>query len=522
MMPSRGLQAIRGSAPRLYQQQCRNVIFFSPSRSLPSPLTTPQLSSRTLPRASTLASPRSTIASSQWGIRSAGAAFSLSAIRHASTVPTTPTPGPASAPQAPLTEPAAAATAAPTPTPYNLDTITLDDVEVAAANDLVSSIPERLGFLKEIGLDYGWGPTSVIQWTLEHIHITGGLPWWGAIAATAILVRVATFPLYLKSADQAARQSALMTITAPISARMTAAQKANDQTGVMRAWSELNAVRKRAGMSYTKQFAPMLVQSVIGYCSFKLMRGMANLPVPGLKDGGFGWVTDLTITDGYLLLPAIMAGAMHVMFRYGGESGQNNELMNPGMKSFMLWGMPGVIFLITGWQPAALCIWFAASGAWAMGQAMLMQKPAVRKFFGITPMYRAKANDSENSSKNLMAIARAATQKPGAVVDTTATSKSAPKTGSSAMSYQAPNVRTTSARGSASASISASKPAAPAPAKPNVIEAMKGKWSDVQAMAKNHLAERREQKDKETLAQQAQSYEKRAKLKRDMAKRASR
>ena len=26
MMPSRGLQAIRGSAPRLYQQQCRNVI----------------------------------------------------------------------------------------------------------------------------------------------------------------------------------------------------------------------------------------------------------------------------------------------------------------------------------------------------------------------------------------------------------------------------------------------------------------------------------------------------------------
>jgi len=490
-----------------------------PCAVLPPPLTTPQLSSRTLPRASTLASPRSTIASSQWRIRSAGAAFSLSAIRHASTVPTTPTPGPASAPQAPITEPAAAATATPTPTPYNLDTITLDDVEVAAANDLVTSIPERLGFLKEIGLDYGWGPTSVIQWTLEHIHITGGLPWWGAIAATAILVRVATFPLYLKSADQAARQSALMTITAPISARMTAAQKANDQTGVMRAWSELNAVRKRAGMSYTKQFAPMLVQSVIGYCSFKLMRGMANLPVPGLKDGGFGWITDLTITDGYLLLPAIMAGAMHVMFRYGGESGQSNEMMNPGMKTFMLWGMPGVIFLITGWQPAALCIWFAASGAWAMGQAMLMQKPAVRKFFGITPMYRAKAGDSDSPSKNLMSIARAATQKPGAVVDTTATSKSAPKTGSSAMSYQAPNVRTTRARGTASAPIA---DAAPAPAKPSVLEAVKGKWSDVRAMASEQLAERREQKNKEEIARMAQSHEKRAQLKRQMAKRGSR
>jgi len=149
-----------------------------------------------------------------------------------------------------------------------------------------------------------------------------------------------------------------MPITQPITERMTEAQKTNDQQGVMQAWTELRAVRKRAGMSYTAQFTPMLVQSVLGFCSFRLMRAMASLPVPGLQTGGFGWVTDLTITDGYLLLPAIMAGAMHVMFRYGGETG-SNELMNPGMRSFMLWGMPGVIFLVTGWQPAAICVWFA-------------------------------------------------------------------------------------------------------------------------------------------------------------------
>lgn len=385
---------------------------------------------------------------------------------------------------------------------------------------MVTSIPERLGFLKEIGLDYGFGPTSVLQWTLEHIHITGGLPWWGAIAATAILVRVVTFPLYLKSTDQAARQSALSSVTKPISERISAAQKVGDQTGVMRAWSEMNAVRKRAGMSYTKQFAPMLVQSVIGYCSFKLMRGMASLPVPGLQDGGFGWITDLTITDGYLLLPAMMAGAMHVMFRYGGESGQDNAMMNPGMRSFMLWGMPGLIFLITGWQPAALCIWFAASGAWAMGQAMVMQKPAVRKFFGVTPMYKAKP--VEGGNKNLMEIALALNRKNAGVVNTTATSKSAPKTGSSAMSYQAPNVRTTAARGTASAPRPAAASAASAPAKNGVIDVVKGKWSNVQNMAKEHLAERSANKNKESLAQAAQDYERRAKLKRDMEKRARR
>ena len=394
---------------------------------------------------------------------------------------------------------------------------------------MVMSIPERLGFLKEIGLDYGWGPTAVIEWTLEHIHITAGLPWWAAIAATAVLMRAATFPLYLKSADQAARQSALTSITKPITERMTLAQKTNDQTGVMQAWTELRAVRKRAGMSYTAQFTPMLVQSVLGFCSFKLMRGMANLPVPGLKDGGFGWVTDLTISDGYLLLPAIMAGAMHMMFRYGGETGQSNELMNPGMRSFMLWGMPGIIFLVTGWQPGAVCIWFVASGAWAMGQAMLMQKPAVRKFFGISPMYKPKP--SEGTDKGLMGIAMATARQRTGAIDVTATSKAAPKTGASAISYQAPNVRTTTARSTGNAPRSASTTAtpAPAPAKAGVLDSVKGTWSgwmttasDIKASAKEKMAERSARQNKEAVAQAAASYEKRAKQKREMQKRGGR
>lgn len=434
-------------------------------------------------------------------------------------MPTTPSPASASAPQAPGTEPFGAATASPAASPYNLDTITLDDVEVAAASDLVSSIPERLGFLKEIGLDYGWGPTAMIEWTLEHIHITAGLPWWAAIAATAVLVRAATFPLYLKSADQAARQSALTSITKPITERMTVAQKANDQTAVMQCWSELRAVRKRAGMSYTAQFTPMLVQSVLGFCSFKLMRGMANLPVPGLKDGGFGWVTDLTISDGYLLLPAIMAGAMHIMFRYGGETG-NSDMVAPAMRSFMLWGMPGIIFLVTGWQPGAVCIWFVASGGWAMGQAMLMQKPAVRKFFGIAPMYKPKP--AEGTDKGLMSVALAQARSRSGAIDTTATVKkaAAPRTGPSPITYQAPNLRTTAARGNANIPGSAASTATPA--KEGVLGSVKSKWSNMQTSIKENLEERKAQQNKDAIAAAAQSYEKRAKQKREMDKRAGR
>ena len=360
--------------------------------------------------------------------------------------------------------------------------------------------------MKQIGLDYGTGPTSMIEWILEHIHIWGGLPWWGAIAATAVLLRVVTFPLYLKSNDQAARAMALTSVTKPLTERMQAAQKINDQQAVMLAWQEMRTVRRQAGLSYMTQFTPMLVQSVLGFCSFKLMRAMANLPVPGLRDGGFGWITDLTLTDGYLIVPALMAGAMHVMMRVGGESGQSMETLQPGMRSFMLWGMPGLVFLLTGWQPACVAIWFAASGAFAMGQGLLLQRPAVRAFFGLSPMYKpAPAPPAESASESR-------------TIDATA---SASKT----MRYQAPNVRTkrsgpeAPAFASPAARSATAQAAAPAPAKRGVLDAVKEQWASVKKQVQEKQAETLAKRHKDTIARAAADYEKRAQRKKEFERR---
>ena len=497
MIPSRGFQAIRGVAPRLYQQQCRNVNIHSLTyiQSTYHTNTRTQLSSRTLPRTSTIASPRTPhtiLRDSQWRSRASGVAASVAAFRYASTTPAT-------APTSTPIDPAGT-------TPYNLDTITLDDVQVAAASDAVSSMTEGIGYLKAIGLDYGYGPTATLEWVLEHMHITAGLPWWGAIAATAVLVRVVTFPLYLKSADQAARASALVSVTKPLQDKMKAAQEAGDQTGVMQAWTSINAVRKRAGLSYMQQFTPMLVQAVLGFCSFKLMRAMSALPVPGMQNGGFGWVTDLTVSDGYLLLPALMAGSMHVMFRYGGETG-NTEMVAPAMRSFMLWGMPGLVFVMTGWQTAAVCIWFVASGGWAMGQAMLMQKPAVRKLFGVTPMYKSSSNKKE-AQTSLMDVVMGSTKTK--TIDTTATAKDGSKTGASAMAYQAPAIRTTSARGAP-----VHKPAAPvAPQPESTFGSLKSKFSNFKRAANEKNTERLLKQRQKDIATRAAEHEKRAKEKK--------
>jgi YidC/Oxa1 family membrane protein insertase len=279
----------------------------------------------------------------------------------------------------------------------NIDTLTIDTPDLG-------NLPEQLGYLHSLGIDYGWGPTSILQWTIEHFHIWGGLPWWGSIAATSVLLRLVLLPLYLRSSDAMARQTALMSVTKPITDRMTAARKNKDTPAVAAAYQELKAVRRAAGISVPKQFAPMLLQGVFGYCGFKLLRACAKLPVPAFKWDGFLWLKDLTVPDPYLILPLAMAGVVHMLVRVGGETGAaaQNQMM-PQMYTFMLWGMPVIVMLGTGWVPGAVAVWFAAGGALGVVQSLLLRQPRVREFLGIAQIYKPPAGqEAESPMKTLL------------------------------------------------------------------------------------------------------------------------
>lgn len=271
----------------------------------------------------------------------------------------------------------------------NLDTINLDNLD--AVTSATSHLPTEVGYLHSLGIDYGYGPTSVVQWVLENMYVHTGLPWWAAILSTALLLRLAAFPLFLRSSDSMARQAALSTVLKPYNEAMAAAQKQGDSNGMMLAMSQKRAIHKKAGISTAAQITPMIFQGMIGFCGFRLMKAMVALPVPGLMDGGFLWLKDLTLTDGYLLLPLFMAGTMHVMTRFGGESGVAK--LPPQMKNVMLYVMPAVIALFTAWQPGAVCLWFCGSGAIGLAQGQLLQRTSVRNFFGLAPMYKPKPGE---------------------------------------------------------------------------------------------------------------------------------
>jgi YidC/Oxa1 family membrane protein insertase len=229
-------------------------------------------------------------------------------IRFASSTPAPIT----NATEAPATTPAeeASFSAASTPSDY----ITSLDSATDFTSESLYNIPEHIGYLKSLGLDYGYGPTSMMEWTLEHIHIFAGTPWCISIALTAVLVRAVLFKLYIGAAENSTRLAYIMPTTKPITDQMRAAQKIGDTDTVLRLRRELSIINKRAGIHLWKSFVP-LAQGVAGFGTFMILRAMAKLPVPGLETGGVLWFHNLTLPDPYFILPFAAAVVLHWVLR---------------------------------------------------------------------------------------------------------------------------------------------------------------------------------------------------------------
>jgi len=174
----------------------------------------------------------------------------------------------------------------------------------------VPAIPERIGYMKEIGLDYGWGPTALVEWLLEHVHVYTGTSWGVAVIITAFLVRLALFKGYIEAADTSGRLAAIREYIKPLQTRLQAARRSGDQSAMLLATQELKALYRSSGIKVWKMGLP-LIQLPIGFGTFRLLRGMVSLPVPGLDESGFLWIKDLTVGDPLFILPVLTTVAIH-------------------------------------------------------------------------------------------------------------------------------------------------------------------------------------------------------------------
>ncbi|TGJ86249.1 hypothetical protein E0Z10_g2525 [Xylaria hypoxylon] len=249
-------------------------------------------------------------------------------------------------------------------------------------------IPERLGYLKELGLEYGPGPTSVCQWLLEFVHVYTGMPWWGTIATVALLFRAALFyPTLIGSKHQAKLQK-LQANPAFVKAKdefTLAAYRTKDQATSLAARSEMARLTRETGASPVLPFIG-LVMIPFSFGMFRVIRGMAGIPVPGMDVGGLAWFSDLTVHDPFFILPSVSVVLGIFMFKQTQRTNMNPNPMQESMMKGMTYVLPPLMFLGTAWLPAGLQWFFTVISLGSIAQTRATLSPAVRRWAGLLPL----------------------------------------------------------------------------------------------------------------------------------------
>lgn len=195
---------------------------------------------------------------------------------------------------------------------------TTDPGALTEAGDLadfdITTLPEKIGYLKELGLDYGWGPTSIMQYVIEHIHIWSDMPWWASIVGAGLLVRLILLKPMLDASDISAKMHNVKPITNPLRQEMMRAVKENNQVEIHRKRAAITQAHVDAGVQMWKTMVPML-QIPFGYGIFRLVRGMTSLPVPAIMSESLFWLNDMTISDPMFILPGLTSLFMYLTFK---------------------------------------------------------------------------------------------------------------------------------------------------------------------------------------------------------------
>ncbi|KAI1848554.1 hypothetical protein JX266_005413 [Neoarthrinium moseri] len=260
---------------------------------------------------------------------------------------------------------------------------TFADLEASSILD----IPEQIGYLKHLGLDFGWGPTAVCQWLVEHAYIYTGLPWWGTIALVAVAVRVAVFWPTMVGSKHSARMALLQTDPEYVKANAEMKElmwnPEADNMQKMKARAKVMALTKRQGVSMFKTVVTPLAIVPFSYGMFRLLRSMAALPVPSLETGGFAWISDLTVYDPTYVLPLATAAISFLTMKQTQQANLNPTPQSVSMGKFLAYGLTPLMFVCTMWFPAVVQWFFFMFAVTSTAQTTAVLNPAVRRWAGI-------------------------------------------------------------------------------------------------------------------------------------------
>ncbi|GFO07043.1 adenosylhomocysteinase, partial [Plakobranchus ocellatus] len=187
--------------------------------------------------------------------------------------------------------------------------------------------------LQSLGLGSLW-PSGLVQQGLEMLHVGLGLPWWGSIVAGTVIVRLCMFPIVVKAQKMSINMMNHMPTIQKLQLKFTQARQRGNMLEAMRYGGELGEYMKKHNVKPFGQMIMPLCQAPVFVSVFVGLRGMANLPVESMKEGGILFFTDLTITQPFYALPLMTALTFWLTIE-AGVDGMNAQAQTHVMKWFL-------------------------------------------------------------------------------------------------------------------------------------------------------------------------------------------
>ncbi|MES1910269.1 MAG: hypothetical protein MHM6MM_002894 [Cercozoa sp. M6MM] len=204
---------------------------------------------------------------------------------------------------------------------------------------------------------------------LGFVHETSGLPWWASVIGLSVLVRAPGIALFMRAQKYQPKMREWQQHFQKLQSRMTTSKSMADRV-----------TAQQDMMEHFKARPPLLpVLGNLVYTmatSMPMFVGLRSLweRFPSLSEGGFSWITDLTMPDPYFAVPVsfALASSAYTAFmqrqmvsqQQMNSTVQNNplvKLLSSKKGKWLIRGLPFIFLPVVAQQDALMPLYFAST-----------------------------------------------------------------------------------------------------------------------------------------------------------------
>lgn len=187
---------------------------------------------------------------------------------------------------------------------------------------------------------------------IDSVHNLVGIPYWEAIVATTIGLRLLMVPVAIKTTQSTARLAHLRPVLQSLSDSMKNDPRAADSAVKLRYQKEIQAAFVKYKVNPLHAMFWPMAQIPFFLSIFFAVQGMGTY-YPGFATGGAFWFTDLNAADATYIFPILNSLSFLAMIEFMSQEGV--QMQQSAVMKNVLRGLAVVTLPLTATMPQVLC-----------------------------------------------------------------------------------------------------------------------------------------------------------------------